>query len=99
MGDTEEIGDEKLTASRLANGTISVPIGAVFMLMAAGGGGVAASGATMFGGGITAEQVAEIIESRLEHKEEVLDIKLSTINEKLERIEVKLDKIQVIRTP
>ena len=88
-----------VTTPKIMNGTLSIPTSAVFMLFAAGGGGAAVGGANMFGGGVTAEQVADIVDDRFETKDEVLDIKLQTINEKLERIEAKLDQIQTAGAP
>ena len=83
----------------IANGKISVPIGAVFMLISGGVGAAAGGGANFLSDGITAEQVATIVDDRLEYKDEVLDIKLQTINEKLARIEGKLDQIQTPSAP
>ena len=90
---------EEVPVASIANGKISVPIGAVFMLISGGVGGSAVGGASWINGGVTAEQVAVIVEDRLDTKDEVLDIKLQTINEKLARIESKLDQIQAIGTP
>ena len=95
--------DKEVTAevpsASIANGKISVPIGAVFMLISGGVGAAAGGGANMFSNGVTAEQVADIVDDRLETKDEVLDIKLQTINEKLSRIEDKLDQVQITSTP
>lgn len=88
-----------VTTPKIINGTISVPIGAVFMLISGGVGAAAGGGANFFNSGISADQVAEIVDDRLETKDEVLDIKLQTINEKLARIEGKLDQIQTSGTP
>ena len=85
--------------SSIANGTISIPIGAVFMLISGGVGAAAGGGANFINSGITAEQVATIVDDRLESKDEVLDIKLQTINEKLARFEGKLDQIQTASSP
>jgi len=90
---------EEVPVASIANGKISVPIGAVFMLISGGVGASAVGGASWINSGVTAEQVAEIVEDRLETKDEVLDIKLQTINEKLARIESKLDQIQAIGPP
>jgi len=90
---------EAVPVASIANGKISVPIGAVFMLISGGVGASAVGGASWINGGVTAEQVAEIVEDSPETKDEVLDIKLQTINEKLARIESKLDQIQAIGTP
>tara|TARA_Y100000310_G_scaffold290216_1_gene317219 strand:+ start:440 stop:727 length:288 start_codon:yes stop_codon:yes gene_type:complete len=93
-----EVTSEVPTPS-ITNGKISVPIGAVFMLISGGVGAAAGGGANFFNSGITAEQVATIVDDRLESKDEVLDIKLQTINEKLARIEGKLDQIQITNSP
>jgi|18_taG_2_1085343.scaffolds.fasta_scaffold00058_40 hypothetical protein len=93
-----EVTSEVPTPS-VASGKISVPIGAVFMLISGGVGAAAGGGANFFNSGITAEQVATIVDDRLESKDEVLDIKLQVIDEKLERIEGKLDQIQVTNSP
>lgn len=93
-----EVTSEIPTPS-IVNGKISVPIGAVFMLLSGGVGAAAGGGANFFNSGITAEQVSTIVEDRLESKDEVLDIKLQTINEKLARIEGKLDQIQATGSP
>ena len=81
------------------NGKVSVPISALMVILS-GGLGVAATGsANLFNNGITAAQVADIVDDRLETKDEVLDIKLQVIDEKLARIEAKLDQIQIAGTP
>ena len=93
-----EVTSEVPTPS-IANGKISVPIGAVFMLISGGVGAAAGGGANFFNSGITADQVAEIVDDRLETKDEVLDVKLQVIDEKLERIEGKLAQIQTSSSP
>ena len=93
-----EVTSEIPTPS-IVNGKISVPIGAVFMLLSGGVGAAAGGGANFFNSGITAEQVVTLVDDRLESKDEVLDIKLQTINEKLARIEGKLDQIQIASSP
>lgn len=90
----------EVPAASISNGKISVPIGAVFLLLSGGLGAAAGGGATgLFQHGLTAEQVADLVDDKWESKEEVLEIKLQTINEKLARIEDKLDQIQVASSP
>ena len=90
---------DNIPATSIMNGKVSVPISALMVLFS-GGLGVAATGsANLFNSGITAGQVAIIVDDRLETKDEVLDIKLQTINEKLARIEAKLDQIQTASSP
>lgn len=89
----------EIPAPSIANGKISVPISALMVLLSGGVGAAGVGSASFFQQGVTAEQVSDIVDNRLETKDEVLDIKLQTINEKLARIEDKLDKIQIASTP
>jgi alanine dehydrogenase len=90
---------DNVPVASIMNGKVSVPISALMVLFSGGLGVVATGSANLFSSGITATQVAEIVDDRLETKDEVLDIKLQTINEKLARIEAKLDQIQATSTP